>query len=275
MSTINRTPLDGFEDRLLTQLKAQVASRPRSAPQPSPTGVAISGRRTHRRRTGSLLTAVAAAMAAVLVVLNVLPDSQLSLAQAFPILAGRSQPLSGLVKRILRSQRLTAGDSTFADERAYAFKTPVGTGYVVVNQGTNLLCIVVPDLGTDSGSVRCETAVRLLARDSAGIGVVTKPQGGRDEVIVELLRRGAATRVIGTQGVRRHVALRSGILTIVTRGPVTVATTIDGRQSSATYGAAGRSTARLARSVSPVLPRRRSVNCVPTAATKTAACSPS
>jgi hypothetical protein len=272
MSTINRTPLDGFEDRLLTQLKAQVASGPRSARQTSRTAAASSGRRTHRRRTGSLLTAVAAAMAAVLVVLNVLPDSQLSLAQAFPILAGRSQPLSGLVKRILRSQRLTAGDSTFADERAYAFRTPVGTGYVVVNQGTNLLCIVVPDLGTDSGSVRCETAVRLLARDSAGIGVVAKPQG-RDEVIVELLRRGATTRVIGTQGVRRHVALRSGVLTIVTRGPVTVATTIDGRRSSATYGTAGRSTARRARSVSPVLLRRRSVNCVPTAATKTATCS--
>jgi hypothetical protein len=274
MSTVNRTPLDGFEDRLLTRLKAQVASQPLAVTQSSRPAAAASGRRIHRRRAGSLLTVVAAAMAAVLVVLNVLPDSQPSLAQAFPILAGRSQPLSGLVKRILRSQRLTASDSAFADERAYAFNTPVGTGYVVVNQGTNLLCIVVPGLGTESGSVHCETAVRLLARDSAGIGVVTR-QKGRDEVIVELLRRGAATRVIGAQGVTRHVALRSGILTIVTRGPVTVASTIDGRRSSATYGSAGRSTARVARSASPVLPRRRNVNCVPTAATKTAACSSS
>jgi hypothetical protein len=274
MSTINRTPLDGFEDRLLTQLKAQVASRPRSAAQPSTAPAAISGRRIHRRRAGSLLTVVAAAMAAVLVVLNVLPDSQLSLAQAFPILAGRSQPLPGLVKRILRSQRLTAGDSTFADERAYAFKTPVGTGYVVVNRGTNLLCIVVPDIGANSGSVRCETAVRLLARDSTGIGVVTKPQA-RDEVIVELLRRGATTRVIGAQGVPHHAAVRNGILTIVTRGPVTVASTINGRRSSATYGAVGRSTPRLAHSASPASPRRRDVNCVPTAARKTPACSSS
>jgi hypothetical protein len=255
MSTINRTPLDGFEARLLTQLKAQVTSHPSPAPQPSaapqpnrtPT---VSGRLTRRSRAGSLLTACAAGAAVLIALLYVLSGSTPTLAQAFPILTGRTHGLPALVKRILRSQRLAASNLSADPKRAYSFHTPVGIGYVVVDRRARWLCIVVPGLSTDRGSVRCETAIELLARNSTGIELAANREG-HEAVVVELPRAGVTTTVTGGGGGNPRVAARDGVLTVVTHRPVTITTTINGRRSSTTYSPRGSLRTRFARSSSP------------------------
>jgi hypothetical protein len=264
MSTIDRTPLDGFEARLLTQLKAQVTSHPSSAPHPSraaqPTPAAqpnrtatASGRLTRRPRVGALLTASAAIAAMLVTVLYVLSGSTPTLAQAFPILTGRTHGLPALVKRILRSQRLAASNLAADPKRAYSFRTPVGIGYVVVDRSAKWLCIVVPGFSTDRGSVRCETAIQLLARNSTGIELAAS-RDGREEVVIELPRTGAATTVTDGGGASRRAVERDGILTVVSHRPVTITTTINGRRSSTTYSPRGASRTRSARS--------RSLGCV-------------
>ncbi len=70
MSTVDRTPLDGFEARLLTQLKTQVARRQDLAPnlESVPAGT---GGLARRSRRGTLAAASAAVTAAFLAILFV------------------------------------------------------------------------------------------------------------------------------------------------------------------------------------------------------------
>jgi hypothetical protein len=256
MSTIDRTPLDGFEARLLTRLKAEVTSHPIPATQPGRTP-AVSRRSVARLRAGSLLKASAAVAAMIVALLYVLSGSTPTLAQAFPILTGRTHGLPALVKRILRSQRLAASNLAADPKRAYSFQTPVGIGYVVVDRSAKWLCIVVPGFSTERGSVRCETAIELLARNSTGIELAAN-RGGREEVVIELPRSGATTTVTGSSGGSRPVAVADGILTVVTHRAVTITTTVDGRRSSRTYNPRRPATARAARSSSG---RRSRSNC--------------
>jgi hypothetical protein len=243
MSTVTSAPLGGFEERLLTQLKAHVASQP--SPASPPSTIAREVRRIRRRPAVPLLTAVAAAVAAALLILSVLSGSQPALAQAFPLLSGRPHSLSALVKRMLRSERIAESNSWLDDGRAYAFRTRVGAGYVVVSGSSQLLCLVVPGMSGDGESMRCETATQLLASGSSGIGLVATPRD-HEEVIVELIHAGAKTKVTEVRGGQPHVALTDGILTVVARRPVTIVTTLNGRQLSTTYDPGAPSTAAAA-----------------------------
>jgi hypothetical protein len=249
MTATDQAELGGFETRLLLHLKAQVASQPRPAGGPDRSVTTVAGDVAGHWRVRSLLSAVAAVIAATLVIFSALPGSSLSLAQAFPILGGHPQRLSGVLKRLLRSQQLLASNADFDDERAYAFRTPVGTGYVVVDDGSSLLCVVFPGIGVAGGPVHCEAASRLLARDSTGIALVAKRQG-HEELIVGLFRVGSVTTVVGGQDADAQITRRDGILSVVTHGPVTITTTLNGHRSATTYGASMTATPRAGRRAS-------------------------
>ena len=227
MSTSATIPLGGFEERLLTQLKAQVASRPSPPVPPAPLVVPVVGGRG--RGALALLGGLAAAAATVLLILSVLLGSQPALVQAFPLLGGRSHGLSALVKRLLRTQRIASSNSWLADGRAYAFRTRAGAGYVVVDEPSDVVCIVVPVIGG-----RCETASQVLAEGSAGIVFVAEPQP-HEEAVVDLVRAGANATVMKESGADLLVTRRDAILSVVSRRPVTITTTFRGRTSSSTY----------------------------------------
>jgi hypothetical protein len=236
MSTIDRTPLGGFEERLLTQLKAHVSIQPGLALKPGMQSV-TRGRLPRLPRASSVLTAAAAAVAMLVAVLNLLPGGQTALAQAFPILTQRPAQLPAALERILRSQRLPNSSQPSDRERAYAFQAPTGTGYVVVDQQEKWICLFVPGLGTGSGNILCEAAFRLLSEKPRGLKLSGEHHGS--EEIVELLPKGSTATLISTQSAR-PVALHHGVLTVVTHRPVSITTTINGRTTSTTYGIAKR-----------------------------------
>jgi len=230
MSTIERNPLGGFEERLLSGLKAHVASR--SVPTTQPTA-GSARHRTSWPPTAALVVAATAVVAILVAVLNATPGIQPALAQAFPILTHRPQQLPAYMQRILRSQRLVSGDSPLDRDRAYAFQTSSGLGYVVVDQQTKWLCILVPDLGTSGPGIRCATGSRLLSGHSHGLQLTVSHQDRRE--IVALLPAGSSATVITTRGTTRPIALRDGVLTILTRRPITITTLINGRRSTTGY----------------------------------------
>jgi hypothetical protein len=238
MSATTDTPLGGFEQRLLAQLKAEVAARPvLESPVAEPARPARARRRHvvptalgSRRRIPAVAAAAIAAL--TVAVLSLLPAAAPSLAQAFPILTERGHVLPAPLARALRAQWLTSATPHFDLRHAYAFSTPAGTGYVVVDQGARWLCILVPGFTSGSAGGRCErvTLVRI-AEPALSLRVTGR---GRQE-IVELLPRGAGAASISAASQARNLTTRHGVLAIVSRKPVTVKTTVDGRSSSTTY----------------------------------------
>lgn len=234
MTTIDRTPLDGFEERLLAQLKTHIAARP--MPDPRLEKHAATRRRlVHLPRAG-MMTATAAAVAMFVAVLNLLPGRQIALAQAFPILSQQPRHLPEALDQILRTERLPASTTPADSELAYTFQAPTGTGYVVMDYRQKWLCLVVPGFGGGNGSVPCATTGWLLTETRWGLRVTAKHRGSDD--IVELLPKGSTATLISTRGTR-SVALHDGILTIVTRRRVSITTTVRGRAHTASYDMTG------------------------------------
>jgi hypothetical protein len=243
MSATTDTPLGGFEQRLLAQLRAEVAARPpeliQTTPAPStpvrPSPRSSRGGLSTRRVPGRRLPAVASAAAAALVVavLSVLPAASPSLAQAFPILTERTHVLPARLARALRSQWLASAEPRFDLRHAYAFTTPAGTGYVVVDQRARWLCILVPGLSAGSASGRCERVALARFGDPALSLRITG--GAHRQEIVALLPRSASVSGTRSEGHSRQLELNHGVLAIVSRGPVTVTTKVNGRSSSTDY----------------------------------------
>jgi len=244
MSATTEIPLGGFEQRLLAQLKAEVATRPVESVQPTP-ALPIRARRTlrpaatrssRRRLPGRRLPAVASAAIAALVVavLSVLPAASPSLAQAFPILSERTHILPARFARVLRSQWLASTTPARYDLRhAYAFTTPAGMGYVVVDQRARWLCIFVPGFSAGSANGRCERVA--LARLGDPVLTLRITGTAHREEIVALLPRHASASSSTSGGRARRLELHDGLLAIVSRGPVTVTTDVNGRSSSTDY----------------------------------------
>lgn len=230
MSTIGHSPLGNFEERLLLQLKAEVAGRP------APLDVARKPRRAGHLRAANLPSRIAmglggAVAAVVVAALSTLPAAQPALARAFPILTHQTVSLPDRYRRALQAQHRATPIVRIAHDRAYSFQTPSGTGYVVVDPRDRWLCILIPKIGSNSSGIRCETAHQLLQTRVGGIRVVTK-HGNRHE-IVELVRQDA-TATVTADGTRSTVD-RNGILTITTNSSATITTTIAGKRSTTTY----------------------------------------
>jgi hypothetical protein len=241
MSATTDMPLGGFEQRLLAQLKAEVATRPVESVQPTP-ALPIRARRTprpattRRRLPGRRLPAVGSAAIAALVVavLSVLPAAAPSLAQAFPILTERTHTLPARFARALRSQWLASTTPPRFDLRhAYAFTTPAGMGYVVVDQRSRWLCILVPGLATHSASGRCER-VTLARLGEPALSLRISGRAHSDE-IVALLPQHASVTSATSAGHARRLQPHDGLLAIVSRVPVTVTVNVDGRSASSDY----------------------------------------
>jgi hypothetical protein len=230
MNTTSHSPLGNFEERLLLQLKAEVASRA------SAIDVARTPQRVRRFRTIAVCSRIAvpvggAIAALVVAALSILPAAQPALARAFPILTHQSVTLPDRYRQALQAQRLAASNGPLIHDRAYSFETPIGTGYVVVDPRDRWLCILVPRIGSNNTGIRCETAHQLLQGTAGGIRVVTH-QDNRSE-IVELLRQNVTASVI-TNGTRTTTD-DNGILAITTTSTATITTTIAGKRSTITY----------------------------------------
>jgi len=224
MSATADSPLGGFEQRLLTQLKAEVAARPIANPAAPRTTS------PRRRRIPALATAAIAAL--TVAVLSALPAAAPSLAQAFPILSEHTHVLPARLVQALRAQWRTSAAPHFDLSHAYAFSTPAGTGYVVVDERSRWLCILVPGYSAASATGRCEQ-VRLARLGAPALSARIGGPARRE--VVALLPRGAAAERSTSGGHATKVTLHRGILVIASQQPVTLTTTTDGRSTVTTY----------------------------------------
>jgi len=231
MSTVERPPLGNFEERLLVELRAHAA---RQAGPPIPQTRTAPARRwlQWRPRRAALIAAATGASAVVVGAVSALPGAQPALAAAFPILTQRPQALPAYMRRALRSEWLATRGFATDREHAYAFRTPSGTGFVVVDQQTRWLCILIPDPGSGAG-VRCATSTQLLSEGSRGLRLVVSGRGA--QTLVALLPSGSSATVAKAGRTPRPLTLTNGVLTIVARHPVSITTTVDGRSSTTTY----------------------------------------
>lgn len=230
MSTIGHSPLGNFEERLLLQLKAEVAERP------APLDVPRTPHRAWHFRTANLPSRIpiglaGAVTAVVVAALSTLPAAQPALARAFLILTRRAVSLPDQYRRALQAQHRAGSNGGSMHDRAYSFQTPNGTGYVVVDPRDRWLCILIPKIGSNSSGIRCETAGQLLQPKAGGIRIVAT-HGSRQE-IVELVRQGA-TATVAADGTRSTVD-HNGILAITTNSSATITTTVAGKRSTTTY----------------------------------------
>jgi hypothetical protein len=230
MSATSDTPLGGFEQRLLTQLKAELAE-PRIAARPVP-APRVRAARVRRSKWWPSTAATAAVAVLVVAVLSILPAATPSLAQAFPILGERGHGLPTRLVQALRSQWRAGAGPHFDLNHAYAFSTPAGTGYVVVDQRSRWLCILVPGFSPSIASGRCER-IRLARLGEPRLSLQISGRGRQE--IVALLPRDARAASSTSSGHVSRLTLHRGVLAIASRHPVTVLTTVDGHRSSTTY----------------------------------------
>lgn len=223
------TPLGGFEQRLLTELRAQVAAR--SVPAPPQTMPSAKPSHTvairHRLRVPRLTAPLAAATAALTTgVLTLLPATTPALARAFPILGGPTHALPSRLARVLRAQWHGGTSPSFDLKHAYAFRTAAGTGYVIVDRRTRWLCILVPGFSSNTAGGRCERVT--LARLGQPPLAVHQSGSGHSQQIIALLPQGATASARTATGQMRRLTFHAGVLAVVSRGPVTVTTTLTG-----------------------------------------------
>jgi hypothetical protein len=231
MSTANQQPLGNFEQRLLTELTAHLKAPP--APALGRTARIRPGISFWRPGGGALTTVAAVAAAVVVVVFSGRHGVQPALARAFPIVTQPPQQLPAYMQRALQTQELVSRGYPFDHDRAYAFQTPTGIGYVVVDRSNKWLCILISDLDASRASIRCETSGRLLARNSIGLQLSTRDHG--EHQLVWLLPSGSTATTVSADGALRPVVLENGLLAIVTQHPVTIMTTVHGRQTTTVY----------------------------------------
>jgi hypothetical protein len=233
MNPTDSRALGGFEERLLERLRTHVDGRLalsyRQEQRPQ-------ARTRSRRRPGhrTLLSAVAAVGAVLLAGVSLVPVSQPTIAQAFPILTHRPRILPALLAGILRADGVTPRNARLDLNHAYSFRTPTGTGYVVLDRGTKWLCIVVPGFLPGRGGARCGS-ISDEDRASGLLGALVVYQRPAREEIVQVLPKGSTATIITGSGPTRQVALRTGVLAVVTHGAATVSTTVDGRRTTTTY----------------------------------------
>lgn len=235
--------LGGFEQRLLVQLRAHVTERrgvaeQLAAPdqlvapeqQAAPGRPAVAGARRSRRAPRLSLPGAAALAALLTGLLTLLPAAGPTLAQAFPILNGPAQRLPVRLARVLRTGWRAGSAPWFDIDHAYPFGTAAGAGYVVVDQSSRWICILVPGFSPDHPRRRCEQ-VRFarLGRPPLQLRIAA---GRHRQEIVALLPRGAAAFVLPLGGTTRRVTVRSGVLVSTSARPVTVTTTFAGRPAS-------------------------------------------
>lgn len=207
-----------FLDDLERRLAVMANEHPELEPSPAPTKQPI---RRGRRRPALLggLTAVIAACAAAFTMTGT------SLAE-LPILSTETQDASGLESR--------AGAAAKADvdfKQAHVFQTPGGPGYVVVNDTTQTLCVIVPDVNAPGDyGVTCDQPISKIERR----GLKTELVGDRGQdpdataLVVYLLPEGAEDVRLTARPPGTTFKLESGIAVIETVDETALRWTVDG-----------------------------------------------
>lgn len=222
-------PLGGFEQRLLTQLRAHVGERA-VAVEPLRATSTVAGSRRSRRLIPRLSVPAAATLVALVTgLLTLLPAATPTLAQAFPILDVTAHPLPARFARALRARWRSGGEPSFDLRHAYAFRTAAGTGYVVIDRGSRWMCILVPGFSIGAAGGRCERV--SLARRGQPPLILRISADRRRQEVVALLPRGASATAVSA-GHRLRVVPDRGVLAIVSAGPVTVTTAVSGGHAS-------------------------------------------
>jgi hypothetical protein len=218
VSAAGNVELGGFERRLLTELRAFVAER-----ATDPSAQPATRRRVMLRPSLAAALAVAA-VACVAALIALSAGSSPSLAQAFPILSRPRTGIPATLASFLRSGGVSAEHANLDVRQARAFRTPLGTGYVLTDRDANVMCVAAPGFDHNWGAT-CGSAASAR-RQGVGDLETFAPQGVS---FVDVLPRGAIAtiRVAGQRA--RPATLHDGVLAFVTGRPTTVMTRIAGR----------------------------------------------
>ncbi len=221
MSAAADRQLGGFEQRLLVELRGVVAEH----------AAERAAQRAERRRPvprRSLAMVLAgAAVACVAVLIAVSAGSSPPLAQAFPILARPGTGIPATLASFLRDNGVTRRHASLDVRHARAFRTPLGTGYVLTDRDANLMCVAAPGFAHDWGA-SCGNAARARRLGAGDL----ETWGPRGVSFVAILPTGATATVHPAGGAPRPAALRDGVLAFVSARPVTVTIRIDGHATT-------------------------------------------
>lgn len=216
MSADRTIELGGFERRLLAELRTVVAEHAAER-----VAEPVSRRAPSWRRP--LIAGLAVAATACVVVLVALSSGPApSLAQAFPILSRAGTPVPPALAGVLRSNGASAHQAKLDLRHARPFRTPLGTGYVLTDQGTDLICVAAPSFDRSWGA-SCGNAGEAMRAGVGGLGY-----GPRGVSFVDVLPAGATATVQTPGAPARPAALHDGVLAFVTDRATTVTTRVAG-----------------------------------------------
>lgn len=235
---INENPLGGFEQRLLGELREFVQRR--TAEQLVDRGSTSSSWRVAgsnlARRASPRSWATAGVLAVVgctgaLIALSA--GSTPSLAQAFPILAraGSVLPREALVS-ILQSSGASFPAARLDVRHARAFKTPLGSGYVLTDKPQDILCVAAPRLGQGGRLGAGCGGVGDVRRNGAGDLESYSAADPNHVSVVDILPRGATATIRESGRQARPLPLHDGVLAIVTSTSARITIKIAGRVST-------------------------------------------
>jgi hypothetical protein len=222
MSAVGNAEFGGFEERLLTELRAVVAEHAtdRTAQPVRPS------RAVPRRSVAAALAVAAAACVAALIAFS--SGSSPSLAQAFPILGRPGTGIPSTLASFLRSGGVSAQHARLDVRHARAFRTPLGTGYVLTDHDAKVICVVAPGFDHNWGGT-CGSAAAARRQGVGGLETFS----ARSASFVDVLPQGATATIRVAGGPARSGTLHDGVLAFLTNRPTTVTTRIDGHATTA------------------------------------------
>ena len=231
MNHTSGTPLGGFEQRLLGQLRNVVELRGAQAlPAPASRARPSTARRPRTVSRRYLVGAAVLVPVACVAVLTGFSGSTPDLAQAFPIFARPATAISrDALASIVSGEGASLRTARLDVRHAREFSTPWGTGYVVTDTHANLICVAAPGFPSRGWGADCGRA-RQAMRDGAGGLLLYGPVG--QVSYVEILPKGATATIRRPGTETRPLAVRDGVLAIVVHHPTVLTTRIAGRAST-------------------------------------------
>lgn len=149
-----------------------------------------------------------------------IPELQPAQSSNFELLRGQATA-GDAISQAARAQ--IGGPSVFGKNLslARAIDTPDGTGWVV--PGDDAICLAVPDGGTGTYGVACNSTDEAVA--GLAISTLTRPNNPTVRVIGLLPDNASAPVVTFADGSRQAIATRRGVISAVLREPRTLAVT--------------------------------------------------
>jgi hypothetical protein len=221
MSAGGNVELGAFERRLLTELRGVVVEHARNR-----TAQPVRPRRAFPRRSVAAALAVAAA-ACVAALIAFSSGSSPSLAQAFPILGRPGTGIPSTLASFLRSGGVSAQRARLDVRHARAFRTPLGTGYVLTDRDAKVICVAAPGFDHHWGGT-CGSAAAARRQGVGGLETFS----ARSASFVDVLPQGATATIRVAGGPARATRLHDGVLAFLTSRPTSVTTRIDGHATT-------------------------------------------